>query len=206
MIFDARFSIVAGAISQIENRESKIQNPSFAAVLLAGGGSTRMGRDKALLPLPDGRLLWQRQWEILLSLSPNQCLISGYFREGFPKESVVADPQPGLGPLAGVAAALGAVDAPFLLVLAVDMPAMTAEFLSCLLGVGSGVVPCRGGWFEPLAAVYPKAALPIAEACLKTSDRSLQTFVRRLLEAGLVNVIDIPPEKDHLFANWNKAS
>ncbi|HEY5894031.1 MAG TPA: molybdenum cofactor guanylyltransferase [Chthoniobacterales bacterium] len=181
-----------------------MENPSFAAVLLAGGGSTRMGRDKALLPLPNGRLLWQRQWEILHALSPAECFISGHFREGFPKQALVADPKPGLGPLAGITAVLETIDSPFLLVLAVDMPAMSAAFLSGLLKIGSGVVPRRNGWFEPLAAVYPKAALPIATACLKTSDRSLQTFIHKLIASNLVTTIDVPPEKELLFVNWNE--
>lgn len=186
-----------------DNRESEIKNQKFAAVLLAGGGSTRMGHDKALLPLTDGRLLWQRQWAILQSLRPDKCLISGYFREGFPSDAVVPDDRPGLGPLAGIAAALKATDSPLLLVLAVDMPEMTAEFLSGLLEAKKGIVPRRDGWFEPLAAVFPRTALPIAEARLKSGDRSLQTFVRELVDSGLITVIDISPEHDSLFTNWN---
>ena len=49
----------------------------FAAVLLAGGRSRRMGRDKALLPLADGRLLWQRQWDVLRELGPAELFVSG---------------------------------------------------------------------------------------------------------------------------------
>ena len=60
-------------------------NEPFAAVLLAGGRSRRMGRDKALLPLPDGRLLWERQLDVLLrELGPAKLFLSGPRRAGFP--------------------------------------------------------------------------------------------------------------------------
>ena len=81
--------------------------PPFAAVLLAGGGSHRMGRDKALLPLPDGRLLWERQWEVLDALEPAEWFVSGSWRGGLPADLPwLADDFPRPGPLAGIAPAL----------------------------------------------------------------------------------------------------
>ena len=80
---------------------------TFAAVLLAGGRSRRMGRDKALLPLPDGRRLWQRQLAVLESLHPAELFISGSAREGVPSLIPCLDDEtPGLGPLGGIVAAL----------------------------------------------------------------------------------------------------
>ena len=186
----------------------------FAAVLLAGGQSRRMGRDKALLALPDGRRLWERQLAVLRELGPAELMISGRRKDGFAAEvPCLEDEVPGGGPLGGIAAALGAMRAERLVVLAVDLPAMTAGFLRGLLvaaegsvsGVGTGVVPQgEDGFFEPLAAVYPKSALAEARARLRGGELAMQRFVRRLVETGEVAARRIGPEETLLFANWNR--
>ena len=179
---------------------------SFAAVLLAGGRSRRMGRDKALLPLADGRLLWQRQLAVLEELQPAELFISGPERPGFPTSVVrLEDTAPGLGPLSGIATALRAMRSARLLVLAVDLPAMTADFLRGLLVNDRGMIPqTSDGYFEGLAAVYPKAALAVAETLLTGADRSLQTLVRRLLEEGHAAARPVADAESGLFANWNQ--
>ncbi len=184
-------------------------NP-FAAVLLAGGQSQRMGRDKALLPLPDGRLLWQRQLDVLRELEPAELFISGPAREGFPPEvPLLPDAMPGRGPLSGIAAALGERRAPFLVVLAVDLPRMTAGFLRRLLAETDeecGVVPrhAANGFYEPLAAVYPASSGALATARLAGQDRSLQAFVRAAVCAGQLREwpLDCPADLPY-FTNWN---
>ncbi len=179
----------------------------FAAVLLAGGRSRRMRQDKALLPLPDGRRLWERQLAVLRALEPAELFISGPAREGFPLDvPLLADDASGLGPLAGIAAALQVIRSPRLVVLAVDLPAMTTGFLRGLLigGTVVGVVPqMDDGFFEPLAAVYPREALATAEALLPGGDRSLQSFVRSLVGTGLVNARPVAGTDNKLFTNWN---
>ena len=185
----------------------------FAAVLLAGGRSQRMGRDKALLRLEDGRRLWERQLAVLRELGPAELFISGPRRDGFPAEvSCLADTLPGRGPLAGIAAALRAATSPRVVVLAVDLPEMTAGFLRGLLGAQgggkdeeSGIVPqTADGFFEGLAAVYPRVGLAVAERQLEGNDRSLQTFVRELVRSGLVTARPVAVEEAGLFANWNR--
>ena len=184
----------------------------FAAVLLAGGQSRRMGRDKALLPLPDGRLLWQRQLAVLRELDPAELFISGPPRPDFPGEiPLLTDAAPGLGPLAGIAEALTVMRSPLLVVLAVDLPRMTTGFLRELIRAGNdgcGVVPQRdrsaGGFYEPLGAVYPREALPYARHRLAGDDLSLQGFVRELVAAALVQPWPLDAATAlGCFANWN---
>ena len=175
-----------------------IANPNFAAVLLAGGRSTRMGRDKAALII-DGQPLWQRQLATLRALAPRELFISGrrdgpYAGAGV---EIIEDAIPGLGPLGGIAAALRRAQSPLVLVLAIDLPAMTPDFLNTLLQETRAIIPQNARYFEPLAAVYPKSALPIAEELLREDDRSMQHFVRRLIDGGLaqarvVNAAEIP--------------
>ena len=186
----------------------------FSAVLLAGGRSRRMGRDKALLPMPgDGRVLWQRQLEdVLHPLRPAELFLSGPARDGLPKDITIlpdVSPEEQLGPLAGIAAALSAMRTPLLIVLAIDLPLMTAEFFRDELlphcRSRKGTVPCgEDGFFEPLAAIYPRECHALASAQLRNhADRSLQSFVRAARDEGLVALFPITESNAPLFANWN---
>ena len=168
-----------------------------------------MGRDKALLPLPDGRLLWQRQLDVLRGLDPAELFISGFSRPGFPADvRALGDAAPGLGPLGGIATALEVICSPRLLVLAVDLPMMTSEFLSGLLRQGDsgtkGAIPqAADGFFEPLAAVYPRSALAAAKACIERHELSLQPFVRALVADRQAVGSPFGPGEVALFTNWN---
>ena len=181
-----------------------IANPNFAAVLLAGGRSTRMGRDKAALVI-DGQPLWQRQLATLRALAPSELFISGR-RDGPYADAgveIIEDATPGLGPLGGIAAALRRAESPRVLVLAIDLPAMTADFLATLLREGDSTMPQSADCFEPLSAVYPKAALPIAEESLREDDRSMQRFVRRLVASDLVRARMLTAAESAFFRNVN---
>ena len=201
---------------------------SHAAVLLAGGKSSRMGRDKAALPV-NGEPLWQRQLAILRATQPAELFISGKSDGPYADcgVEILADEIPGCGPLGGIATALRRCKSERLLVLAVDMPAMTAEFLRALLGesqrTAMGVVPSVAAdgrrradpdrsarllpsavtYIEPLAAIYPRAALAIADECLRAGEFKLETFIRKLEAGRLVSVRTVAAEDIFLFANWN---
>ncbi len=164
-----------------------------------------MGRDKAGLII-DGTPLWQLQLDKLRALAPRELFISGrrdgpYAGAGV---EIIEDKIPGLGPLGGIAAGLARAESPLVLVLAIDLPAMTSEFLATLLRDGRATIPQRGDVFEPLAAVYPKTALPIADELLREEDRSVQRFVRRLIDAGLANTRTIDASDADLFRNVNR--
>ena len=188
---------------------------SHAAVLLAGGKSSRMGRDKSALPV-NGEPLWQRQLAVLRATEPAELFISGksdgpYAGCGV---EILTDEFPDCGPLGGIAIALRRCASERLLVFAVDMPAMTEEFLSKLLEEsqceGKGVVPVMAADgtgranFEPLAAVYPRAALAIANECLRSGEFRLETFIRKLEASDLVSVHVVAEKYAALFTNWNE--
>lgn len=179
--------------------------PPFCAVLLAGGRSTRMGRDKAGL-MVDGAPLWQRQLATLRALAPRELFISGrrdgpYAGAGI---EIVEDETPGLGPLGGIATALRHARADRVLVLAIDLPAMTSDFLGTLVNTGRGCLPHDGAHFEPLAAVYPRSALALADEQLRAGDRTMQRFAQRLADAGLADIRKIPAADARLFRNLNR--
>lgn len=82
--------------------------PATIALLLAGGASTRMGRDKALLDLR-GTPVWQHLRDLLLAAGCSDVLISAASTSAIP--GAFADDVPGLGPLGGLASALLRLDA-----------------------------------------------------------------------------------------------
>jgi len=88
---------------------------------------------------------------------------------------VVEDVYAGCGPLSGIHAALRATDTDLNLVLSVDMPLMTSEFLRWLLGQARNtseliVVPHALGGQQPLCAVYRRPLQAVAEQALKNGD------------------------------------
>lgn len=167
-----------------------------------------MRRDKAGLII-DGQPLWQRQLTTLRATDPAELFISGkpdgpYAEAGV---SIVIDTRPGLGPLGGLAAALRHAHCENLLVLAIDLPAMTSAFLSTLtrtIDSEQGVVPKNQKWFEPLAAVYPRRSLPLVEQCLRSEDHSLQNFVRLAVAQGHVAIHELTGDELPLFRNLNQ--
>ena len=181
---------------------------SHAAVLLAGGKSSRMGRDKSALPV-NGEPLWRRQLAVLRATEPAEIFISGKSDGPYADcgVEILADEIPDCGPLGGIATALRRCTSEFLLVLAVDMPAMTAEFLRSLLEESQrnavGVVPSMSARLEPLAAIYHRVALAIADECLRTGERKLETFIRKLETNQLSSVRDVAEKDAVLFTNWN---
>jgi len=176
-----------------------------SAVLLAGGKSSRMGRDKAFLEV-EGEPLWRRQVETLRRLSPEQLLLSGPHRREWSECEIVADEVDDAGPLAGVAAALVKCATPLLVVLAIDLPRMTADFLQSLLALcreDQGAVPRGANGFEPLAAVYPASCAALAVAALRSADFSMQSLVRTGMRAHWLVEREISGAEIPLFANLN---
>lgn len=179
----------------------------FSAVLLAGGKSSRFGTDKALAKI-DGIELWRRQISLLRALGPQEILVAATDPPVWIEEQLqfVRDAMPNAGPLSGVAAALRECATSHLLVLAVDLPQMTANFLQSLVDLsseGCGVVPKRNGFFEPLVAIYPQSCRALADRQLRAGKLMMQGFVNTALEANLIVVRNVRPREELFFTNVN---
>ena len=99
---------------------------SFSAIILAGGRSSRMGQDKALLQL-NGKTMLQHTCDLAVAAGCHEVLISRN------ADGYIQDEVANRGPLAGIAAALKQANHPCCLVLPVDMPALQPADLQPLL-------------------------------------------------------------------------
>jgi molybdenum cofactor guanylyltransferase len=158
---------------------------SRSGFVLAGGKSSRMGRDKALLPFR-GRTLVEAVAAVVAEAAGRVTLIGDPQRHGGLGLPVVADRYPGCGPLAGIHAALALDQADWNLVAACDMPELTSDFLrslleaaeaagaDCLLPKGSAGLP------EPLCAVYHRRSLEAIQAALDRGVRKVTAGLQGL--------------------------
>lgn len=153
--------------------------------VLAGGTSSRMGRDKALLPYRGGALI-QYLAEIVREAAGSASVIGDpgrYARFGYP---VYADRVAGCGPAGGIYTALSAGLAEWNLIVACDMPGITVEILRALLSrtnsaSGDCIVPigpdCQP---EPMCAVYHARCLPQIELAVRGKRFKMRDLVHEL--------------------------
>lgn len=161
----------------------QIPFPDVTGVILAGGLSSRMGSNKALLPYRDGLLIEviYRQLASLFGeviIAANDPAIYG-----FVGGRVVTDRYPGAGALAGLHAALAASRTPYVFAVACDMPSLNLTLIReqvALRHRADVVIPEGDKGGEPLHATYSTACLPHVEAALKENRRRLVSFFPRV--------------------------
>ncbi|MGO8700942.1 MAG: molybdenum cofactor guanylyltransferase [Limisphaerales bacterium] len=180
---------------------------TLTAMLMAGGESRRMGRDKATMVF-EGEMMWQRQLRLLQSLKPQELCVSARVRPAWCPAGVesVLDAAPGCGPLSGIAAGLSQLRTSHLLVLALDMPRISLEHLhklAALAVAGVGVVPRKAVLFEPLCAVYPAEAAVPATNALARGEASLQHLIRDLFALGQLQAYELSEAEIPLYRNLN---
>jgi molybdopterin-guanine dinucleotide biosynthesis protein A len=167
--------------------------PQIEAFILAGGKSSRMGRDKAFLELA-GKPILQRTADLVAPLVNSVALVADpdrYARFGLP---ICPDRWPDAGPLGGIATALAASCATWCLILACDLPYLTQEWLAYLLGkvgasLAEAIVPESARGLEPLCASYRSTCAPTFAAVL---DRG----VRKVTDAFAEVKVERVPEND----------
>ena len=165
----------------------------ISGIVLAGGKSTRMGRDKASLPFRDGTLLTVQR-DKLTALGITDILLSGY------RDGMIPDDTPDCGPLGGLAACLGRAKHPCALVLSVDVPLVPLDSLQKLIAAhtGGATLLQHGERIEPLIAVYDTAFSAKAQALLRSGRRA----VRSLLDGIEWRTVSVPDD-EFLYANCN---
>lgn len=151
---------------------------SKAGFVLTGGKSTRMGRDKALLPFRGGALAGHVAATVAAAAG-SVVLIGDPQKYGHLGYAVLPDRSPGEGPVGGIESALSYTAADWNLVLACDMPSISAQFLRGLLDAAGrlnadALLPAGpSGRLEPLSAVYHRRCLAKLRAALRAGVRKV---------------------------------
>lgn len=163
-----------------------------AAFILAGGASSRMGRDKGLLDFGGVPLITHTARMI-------EPLVAGVTVVGTPRRyaatglRAIADQgaashgSRGIqrGPLAGIATALAETRLPWNLIVACDLPYLSAAWVAWLLSRairsrGEVVIPRTGRGLEPLAAVYRRECGAVIDAALAQGTRKVTDVIKEL--------------------------
>ena len=174
---------------------------SHAAIILAGGQSRRMGRNKALLPLPDNAqitfvehlatLLHRYCSDVVLVARDEQ---QAAMYHAVPYVRLILDQEANIGPLMGLYSGLSALSAHHALVTAVDMPFIQPAIIEFLLAQWHNhdelLVPLVENIPQVLCAIYATALLPQITQRLREGRRDprsllTMTHVRYIEEAQL---------------------
>ena len=194
------------------------ENPtrrSAQGYVLAGGGSTRFGRDKALVEI-DGVAMLLRMHALLSAVARPVNVIAPPFRYAALGITSMSDRWEGQGPLAGIITALLASrdngSGEWNLIVGCDMPFLTREWLSYLVGraFASGaevVTPRSAQGLEPLCTCWRTSA---ATKLQNTFDRGVRKITEAMKSLEM-EVVDEPDWKrfdtsGRLFWNMNTAA
>lgn len=155
----------------------------ITGIVLAGGSSRRLGRDKAAAELAGKSLLeWtlapllQLCGRVLIVASPQHLVSQPSLPNGV---EAVADIRPGRGPLGGLHTGLSVSSTQYNLAVACDMPLLNPQILEIVVSLAPGwqaVVPRLQGIPQTLHAVYSRECLPAID---------------RLLQAGTPGLVDL---------------
>lgn len=145
----------------------------------AGGQSSRMGQDKALVELA-GKPMIEHVLQKVEGLG-DEILITTNNPDQleYLQLPLYPDPHPGQGALHGLQTALEAAKHETILILACDMPFANPALLDYLLHRSPEadlVIPRRQGYYEPLHAVYGKACLPAITQALEAGQERMISF------------------------------
>ena len=154
-----------------------------SGIILAGGKSRRLGRDKAVESL-GGEALITRVMGRLGQFSEQTIVVVNNDERAsdlpLPESAKVAvDVYPDSGSLGGIFTGLSAADADWAVVVACDMPFISVDLFNYMLSLRDGydaVVPRLEGRPEPTHAAYSKACLPHIESRLQAGDLKIAGF------------------------------
>jgi molybdopterin-guanine dinucleotide biosynthesis protein A len=150
------------------------------AFVLSGGQSKRMGSDKALLTLR-GRTLLERTLRLARRIADKVAVLGPRERYAATGEWIIEDEYPGCGPLAGIHAALHATETDLNAILSVDMPFVSADFLTHLIE--------RARSCPRAQVVVPRVAGIVQGTCFACR-RAFRSACEQRLRVGLYRVED----------------
>lgn len=152
-------------------------------ILLAGGKSSRMGTNKALLEL-NGRRVIEGIADKLSNITDELIVVTNTFADyEFLQLPMVEDNWKGMGPLAGIEAGLTASNTEHNLIVACDMPFISVElgrYLLTCLDKSQAAVPVIDGMRHPLFAAYRREVLEEARKSLEKSELRIGHLLKNI--------------------------
>lgn len=160
--------------------------PSFVAVVLTGGRSRRMGRDKAMLEI-DGVPMVDRVITVLRRAGAVEVATLGGAARGR-ADRHLADRHPGEGPLGGVITALAEFPARTVVVVACDLAWLDEASVAAVVraGADADVALARTDRLESLLGAWKSTALSVLEAEFVSGERSIRNAL------GALRVVEVP--------------
>lgn len=179
----------------------------LSAAILAGGHSTRMGVDKALLRLTaTGPTLIELVLAAVRAVADDVTIVVNDGRLDFLGTRTTPDQIPGAGALGGIYSAVAAAEHDHCLVVACDMPFLNPALLGAMAAlprdydVLAPLLPVRehrqrttGGVYETLHGIYGRAALPAMRERLEAGEFRIVGFF------PAVRVVAFPIERIRQF-------
>ncbi|OLZ10902.1 molybdenum cofactor guanylyltransferase [Sulfobacillus thermosulfidooxidans] len=158
-------------------------DPIIDGVVLAGGQSSRMGKDKAQLSLPSGMRLIDRAVLLLQTVVNGQLWISRSWNYATPGDDDLLDIEPFEGPLSGIERAMTASHADFLAVMAVDLPNLPMDFYQrfkpYLSPQVEAILPQSARHRQPLAGFWSTHLVSDLIDFRQMGGRKVDTFLNR---------------------------
>ncbi|MBD1936943.1 molybdenum cofactor guanylyltransferase [Microcoleus sp. FACHB-68] len=165
---------------------------ALSAIVLAGGQSSRMGRDKALIA-PQGVPLLKQIYEIAVKCASPVYVVTPWperYQDILPnscrfiREEPLPDETEPHGPLVGLAQGLAQVQTQWVLVLACDLPRLRVEVLQSWIGLLGDVeddaialLPRDAKGWQPLCGFYRHSCLPALQEFINQGGRSFQRWL-----------------------------
>lgn len=173
---------------------------TMTAIIFAGGKSSRMGKDKALLPFADCNTLSEFQYNKLSSLFDKVYISSKEDKFDF-EATVITDLYEESSPLVGIISLFETLDADEIFILSVDAPFVDEKVIKVLLKHTDekfdAVIAQSPSGVQPLCGIYRRSILPLAQKHLKEGDHRLNNLLRKA-DTQFVSF-----EDDTLFTNLN---
>ena len=186
-----------------------VRSTELSGLVLCGGSSARMGRDKALLER-DGRR-WIERSVTLLDLVCEEVLLACGSEPRYEDlgRDLVLDPESDMGPLAGLSAGLAAAKSERVLALAVDMQTLDKPVLEHLIEQAEThdadvALYEVDGRPQPLCAAYHQRALPAIRAALAQGQRRMVAFWDGTRADGTPLVVLRLSGNERRLSNWNR--
>lgn len=176
-----------------------------SGVILTGGESRRMGRDKLTLQVGDQTILARARETVAAACG--ETILVGEGGDGGGARRVPDLRPEKAGPLAGIEAGLAAARYPLVFVAAGDMPFLSVALIEHLLArlkpPTLAAVPFHGGRPHPLCAAYHRDLLPEVSAALDHRVRAVREFLAGLESVEYVEELGGFGDPDLMLMNVN---